>query len=278
MQRFGVQLCLAAGTILLAATASAFVFVRSATELVLLYVVFGICYSLGGMIPLIAFCTTWFGATSSTAIGLLLTGFGFAGSVWPPLVGFIGDHYGWRRAYALVPIATFFVAVPLTLCGLKDGPCDERRPASGEEGCAASTERGVVDATPLHSGLDLVPGEAWDAEVVPPGRPPRSCLCAPELRSNVTGALACSSCSPPASGGGHGARRREARIWWSAASLHLAIISFGTLYIVVSFMNSLGLFLKHDANMSLSSTGAYTGLVFATSLFGKVLYGVGSDS
>jgi len=50
------------------------------------------------------------------------------------------------------------------------------------------------------------------------------------------------------------------------------------MYIIESFINTLGLYLSTDAGMPLAASGAYNSLVFAMSMVGKVLSGVGSDT
>ena len=84
--------------------------------------------------PLLANATRWFDRRRGLAIALVASGQNLAGAIWPPVLRWLTDGYGWRRAfevYALIALATL---VPLSLVVRRPPPVAELlsddRPAS----------------------------------------------------------------------------------------------------------------------------------------------------
>jgi MFS family permease len=70
-----------------------------ATEVWQLYVLFGLLMGIGGgftFSPLVAATTKWFGGKSALANGVVLSGFGFAQILLPPLLTSLFISYGWQ--------------------------------------------------------------------------------------------------------------------------------------------------------------------------------------
>jgi len=104
LHRFGARFCIAVGIVMLAASTTLFAFASSFEMLILLYLAFGVSYSLAGLTPLVIFTNGWFGRSKKAlSIGLLVTGFSAAGVLWPSLVASVAEAHGWRVAATLLP-------------------------------------------------------------------------------------------------------------------------------------------------------------------------------
>jgi MFS family permease len=72
--------------------------------------------------PLIADISLWFSRRRGIAVAICSSGNYLAGAVWPPLLQWGFDHYGWRLTFIGVGVFCFVTLVPLALA--------LRRPAS----------------------------------------------------------------------------------------------------------------------------------------------------
>jgi MFS family permease len=234
------------GIAMLAISTALFAVARSFHMLLLLYVAFGISYSLSGLVPLVVFVNGWFSAQQkATSIGLLVTAFSAAGVFWPPLTAWIAERHGWRLAAALLPCAAVAFALPIALFLLRDGRVAAVDDATIELNACSSI------ASSMHAAV-----ESGTAEV---------------SRAHH-GAVRC------ARGGFH--RGADCLPAWVCDPVlwHLAAMSFEILYIINAVQALLILFLcSEEVGMTLTSAGMYSSLIFALSLVAKVAFGPALD-
>lgn len=85
--------------------------------------------------PLVADVSHWFLRRRGIAVAIVASGNYLAGTVWPPVIGFLMAEYGWREAHAIVGVVCLVTMVPLSLL--------LRRRAAVDEGHAPVTHRAV---------------------------------------------------------------------------------------------------------------------------------------
>ena len=51
--------------------------------------------------PLLANASHWFDRRRGIAIALVASGQNLAGALWPPVLRYLTDSYGWRQAFAI---------------------------------------------------------------------------------------------------------------------------------------------------------------------------------
>jgi len=248
LHRFGARFCIAVGIVMLAASTTLFAFASSFEMLILLYLAFGVSYSLAGLTPLVIFTNGWFGRSKKAlSIGLLVTGFSAAGVLWPSLVASVAEAHGWRVAATLLPAAATCLALPVAICLLQDGSSAAKE---ADEAAARAPAMAAMDDAPT-----------------------------------PTVELASSSTTTARADEAAGRQQRRARALSFASSAwpewasdpvvwHLAAMSFEVLYIVNAVQHLLVLFLcSEEVGFSLSAAGRYSSLIFALSLVGKVAFG-----
>jgi MFS family permease len=64
----------------------------------------------------------WFDRKRGLALGLTLAGLGLGGALWPILVQWAIDGYGWRTAYVVLGAAIAVVGLPLMVLVVRDTP------------------------------------------------------------------------------------------------------------------------------------------------------------
>lgn len=65
--------------------------------------------------PLLANITRWFDRRLGLAIAVVATGQSLAGAVWPPILRYLTDAYGWRQAFVAYAVIALAMLVPLSL-------------------------------------------------------------------------------------------------------------------------------------------------------------------
>jgi len=65
--------------------------------------------------PLIADTSHWFRRRRGLAVAIAASGNYFAGTLWPPVVQYLIDHFGWRTAHVSVGVFCLVTMLPLAL-------------------------------------------------------------------------------------------------------------------------------------------------------------------
>jgi MFS family permease len=63
--------------------------------------------------PLVADVTHWFQKRRGIAIAIVASGSYLSGAIWPPILTWGIEHYGWRETYTGIGITCFIIMVPL---------------------------------------------------------------------------------------------------------------------------------------------------------------------
>ena len=84
-----------------------------------LYVAHGLFIGLLGngvfVAPLLANITRWFDRHLGMAVAVVATGQSMAGAVWPPILRYLTDTYGWRQAFLAYAAIALILLLPLGL-------------------------------------------------------------------------------------------------------------------------------------------------------------------
>ena len=101
-----------------------------AEGVLMLYVAHGLFIGLLGngvfVAPMLANITRWFDRHLGMAVAVVATGQSMAGAIWPPILRYLTDAYGWRQAFFIYAVIALIVLLPLSLI-LRSPP----RPATG---------------------------------------------------------------------------------------------------------------------------------------------------
>jgi MFS family permease len=85
----------------------------------MLYVAHGLFIGLLGngvfVAPLLANVTRWFDRHLGMAVAVVATGQSLAGAVWPPVLRYMTDAYGWRQAFLVYAAISLAMLLPLGL-------------------------------------------------------------------------------------------------------------------------------------------------------------------
>lgn len=253
--RFGTRLCIIAGNILLLVSTALYCTTFAFGELYALYALFGVAYTLAGLVPMLVFTNSWFDAQhKATSIGVLTTGYAMSGIIWPAVTSAVAQAHGWRVAAALLPISTFVIGLPVAALLLRDGP------HAGRPGTTASSSTAPPGARGASSdGIALVEphpeggsSDGVDASVA-----------GTQSDSMDAAGVAPRTLSPP------GAWHRDPVVWYlGGMSVLILYIINGVQHWIVAFLTS------DEVGVSLTAAGLYTSLTFASSLVGKLIWGV----
>ena len=118
-----------------------------AEGVLMLYVAHGLFIGLLGngvfIAPLLANITRWFDRHLGMAVAVVATGQSMAGAVWPPILRYLTDAYGWRQAFFIYAVIALIMLLPLSLIlRVAAAHRDRRAPA------AAATAAGACSAGP----------------------------------------------------------------------------------------------------------------------------------
>src|SRR6185436_12100453 len=65
--------------------------------------------------PLVADISHWFEKRRGLAVAIAASGNYIAGAIWPPIVGLMIEHYGWRVTYSSAAVLCLLTMIPLAL-------------------------------------------------------------------------------------------------------------------------------------------------------------------
>jgi MFS family permease len=65
--------------------------------------------------PLVADISHWFEKRRGLAVAIAASGNYIAGAIWPPIVGVMIQHYGWRATYSSAAVLCLLTMIPLAL-------------------------------------------------------------------------------------------------------------------------------------------------------------------
>ncbi len=106
--------------------------------------------------PLVADVSLWFQKRRGIAVAIVASGNYLAGTIWPPILTWGIQNYGWRSAFMGIGILTIILMLPLSLflrrrTSLEDRPSPSSVARNGEQ---------APDGTPVLQGLLILAGLA----------------------------------------------------------------------------------------------------------------------
>jgi MFS family permease len=124
IDRYGVRLVISAGAFI---GGLGFIILNLMTQtwhFYAAYVAIGLGMASIGQVPASALVSNWFVKRRGTAIGIMSTGIGVGGLVFPPLLGsYILPDFGWRVAYLFLAMIVWML-IPLALFVIRTKPSD----------------------------------------------------------------------------------------------------------------------------------------------------------
>lgn len=77
--------------------------------------------------PLVADVSLWFQKRRGLAVAIVASGNYLAGAIWPPVLTWAMDSYGWRNAYLALAVLIVVTMLPLSLCLRRRASLDDRQ-------------------------------------------------------------------------------------------------------------------------------------------------------
>ncbi len=167
IRRWGLRATVTAGAL---CAASGFWVVSQATSATGLYVgyslVGGIGIGFSTLLPAQTIPVFWFRRYRARATGIILTGAGVVGFLWPPVAGLVLESWDWRVGWQIVSGISLFVAVIAVLL-IRNQPADLGQRRDGLPPDDAETPE------PGGSGRPAAEGLAESGPEAPGGRAPK---------------------------------------------------------------------------------------------------------
>ena len=83
--------------------------------------------------PLLANASHWFDRRRGIAIALVASGQNLAGAIWPPVLRYLTDGYGWRQAFVTYALIALVTLLPLSLSVRRPPPTGSQAADPGSE-------------------------------------------------------------------------------------------------------------------------------------------------
>ena len=125
VDRFEARFVIVAGAVM---AAVAFLIASSANSLTVMvgaYLLLGVAFSFGTVIPLSYVIANWFTRQRGLAMGISSAGSTSGAMVMTLVASFVIRHWGWRAAYLTLAVPVFFVVIPLVLAIVRSHPPGE---------------------------------------------------------------------------------------------------------------------------------------------------------
>lgn len=140
LERFGAKLVMGVGATLAGVALIGIGQTHSFAHILVWYVVLGVGLGASTWVPASIVITNWFTKRPGTALGLITAGMELGGMLMTLLAAYVIQQDGWRRAYLVLAIPIFAIALPLILRFVKLAPA---RPVHSEVG--SGHQDGSVD-------------------------------------------------------------------------------------------------------------------------------------
>ena len=112
--RFSVRKFMVAGTVFMAAGLFALSEFQTLTQMIIIYLVFGLGQVCAGQVPTMVVVTRWFKRRRGIAMGIVLTSTSVGGAVFPLVVRQVMTSGTWREAiFVLMAICAVMMAMPV---------------------------------------------------------------------------------------------------------------------------------------------------------------------
>ena len=116
LDRFSTRRIIAVGLVFIVFGLAAYSQVNQLSQLIVVYILLGSSLSLCGLVSNMLIVTRWFHRERGFATGILLTASSLGGAVFPQIMGFGLEQYGWRDTMLIIAVlATITSLVPLLL-------------------------------------------------------------------------------------------------------------------------------------------------------------------
>jgi MFS family permease len=115
LERIGARLVMGIGAALSGVGLVGISQAHSFVQILMWYVVLGIGLGASTWLPASIVITNWFTERPGTALGLITAGMELGGMLMTLLAANVIQHDGWRRAYLVLAIPIFIIAVPLLI-------------------------------------------------------------------------------------------------------------------------------------------------------------------
>ena len=143
--RFGITIPLLLGTLMLGIGYTLAAQVQNLGQFVAVHAL--LIGMLGGSAflgPLVADVTMWFRRRRGIAVAIVASGNYISGAVWPPIMQFAIDEFGWRQAYVGIAVTCCVIMIPLAFI--------MRRPPPETETVDAHETPMAAQTLPVSSG------------------------------------------------------------------------------------------------------------------------------
>ena len=143
--RFGITIPLLLGTLMLGIGYTLAAQVQNLGQFVAVHAL--LIGMLGGSAflgPLVADVTMWFRRRRGIAVAIVASGNYISGAVWPPIMQFAIDEFGWRQAYVVIAVTCCVIMIPLAFI--------MRRPPPETETVDAHETPMAAQTLPVSSG------------------------------------------------------------------------------------------------------------------------------
>lgn len=157
--RYGVRLPLVIGGVMLGIGYVVASMAGSLWEFILAQaLLIGLLGSSSSFGALVADISLWFRRRRGIAVAVVASGNYFAGTLWPPVITWGIDEFGWRATHVGIGVLSFAIIVPLALMLRRRPPLEEPAVAAGAGGVhdrvrAPSLSPGAVQALLVIAGL-----------------------------------------------------------------------------------------------------------------------------
>lgn len=147
LERIGARLVMGIGAALSGVGLVGISQAHSFVQILMWYVVLGIGLGASTWLPASIVITNWFTERPGTALGLITAGMELGGMLMTLLAANVIQHDGWRRAYLVLAIPIFIIAVPLLIRFVELSPDRPRRMEDRIRGHGNSLELGQAVRT-----------------------------------------------------------------------------------------------------------------------------------
>lgn len=84
----------------------------------------GASFLCAGVIPISMMITNWFHEKRGLAMSIAMTGIGFGGFIYSPLISYLLETFGWRMTYRIMALLVILITLPISLFIFKKKPED----------------------------------------------------------------------------------------------------------------------------------------------------------
>ena len=143
IEKHDIRWVVGAGSLLMVVSLALLGEIETTSGLFLVYILYGVGFSAGGLLPATTLVARWFETSRAKALSIASTGLSFGGILLTPVSAWLVEHYSMSLAFRWLALVYFLAVFPVCMWVLRSWPSDMGLQRMGQAGALDAPPAGI---------------------------------------------------------------------------------------------------------------------------------------